>query len=674
MDQKRVAPGRNKAIWGIVLGILALALLLRMGWPTLAAFKRDEATVVRRALAIAYEGDWPAAGVDTSRGMANLPLTLYLTAVPLRLWQDPVAVVLFTGLLNGLAVLACYALGRAYFGRRVGLIAAFLFAVSPWAVVYGRKIWSQNLPLVTLGFFAALFATFVRGKRWALVGAFAGLAALIGLHLGGLAFVPVLLISMLVYHREVSRWPLAVGSAAFTLAVSPYLVRDALRGWPDLRDFLRFTSGEGHLSLDALRYAFFLTGSEGIHGMAGGLYTEYLAGLPSLWWLNWLMMGFLGLALVYGVVLLIRGPRERRRSMFLLFMWFVVPIAMQSRPTAPVYPFYFILLYPVQFLFISILLVDLLARLRGPKLRLIGRRLPVSALSLAVALLLWGGWQVAVLGRLFVFMDRHPTTGGYGIPLKYTRAAAQEARRLAGSSEIIVLSTGVNPALDETPAVFEALLFGHAHRFANGRWALPVPDSAQAVYLVGPVEESPSDLQPVLSRLGAMDYVQSGPVVALPDGWTYRLFHRSGAEREDVLAGLTRFPEGVPFANGTVFLGYGVARTPPADGTLEVWLTWWVRSPPPPGTSYHFFAHLVDEAGTLRSQHDVAGFPTASWAAGDLVLSRFPIPIPPDLSPGRYQVWAGQYSYPDVINVPFLDVAGNPAGDRVVLGEVKVGR
>ena len=679
IDRACTATKDRRARW-VLLGILVLALFLRMGWPTLAAFKRDEATVVRRALSIAYEGDLPAAGVDSSRGMANLPLTLYLLAIPLRLWQDPVVAVLFTGLLNGLAVVACYALGRAYFGRAVGLVASFLFAVSPWAIVYGRKIWSQNLPLVTLGFFAALFATFVRGRRWALVGAFVGLAALIGLHLGGLAFVPVLLISIVLYRKQVSRWPLLVGLCLFALALSPYVIHDALQGWPSLRDMARFTTGEGHFSWDALRYAFFLTGSEGIHGMAGGLYPEYLAGLPNLWWLNWLMMGLLALALLYGLIRVARGPEGRRRPMLLLLLWFAVPIAMQSRPTAPVYPFYFILLYPVQFFFVSILLVEgstglaqaMRSRRSGFQQPAAGPRSSAWTWCLIAALLLWGGWQVAVVGRLFVFMDQHPTTGGYGIPLKYTRLAAQEARRLASPSEIVVLSAGVNPAMDETPSVFEALLFGQPHRFADGRWALPAPDSGEAVYLVGPVGDSSPDLLPVLERLEAMEYVQPGPVISLPDGWTYRVFHRQGADREDVLAGLTRFPDAISFANGTAFLAYGMADKASAGWTLEVWLAWWVRSPPPPATSYHFFAHLLDGDGRLWTQHDGAGFPTASWAAGDLVLSRFPIPIPPDLPPGRYQVWAGLYSYPDVVNVPFLDVAGNPAGDRVMLGEVEV--
>jgi len=677
-----------------VLAILALALFLRMGWPTLAEFKRDEATVARLALGIAYEGDLPAVGVGSSFGTANLPLTLYLTAIPLRLWRDPVAAVLFVGLLNGLAVLACYGLGQAYFGRAVGLVASFLFAVSPWAVMYGRKIWCRTLPLVTLGFVAAVFATFVRRRPWALVGAFVGLAALVGLQLEGMAFIPLLFVLLLLYRKQVALRPLLVGAFLFVLAISPYVIHDALHSWPNLRGFLHYASGEARLSWAALRYAFLLTGSEGIHGMAGGLYPAYLAGLPNLWWLNRLMMGLLPLALLYGLIQVVRGPEERRRSFALLLLWFAVPVALQSRPTAPVQPHYFVLLYPVQFLLIAAMLIDgsaelarvLPSRLLIPRLRLVGRLVPVPALLLAVALLLWGGWQAAVVGRLFFFMDQHPTTGGYGIPLKYSRAAAQEARRLAGPSEIVVLSMGMDPAVDETPSVFEPLLFGHPHRFADGRWALPVPDSSEAVYLAGPLEpppasegtgegkESPSDLQPILERLEAMEYVRPGPVIALPDGWYYPLFYRDGPDREDVLAGLARFPEAIPFANGTAFLGYGMAETVPAGGMHEVWLAWWVRSLTSPGADYHFFTHLLDAEGELRSQCDGIGFPATSWRVGDLVLSRFLIPIPPDPSPGRYQVWAGLYTYPDVVNVPALDVAGNPAGDRVALGEVEISR
>lgn len=664
---------RDRLTSVVLLGMLVLALVLRMAWPTLAEFKRDEATVVRRALAIAYKGDLPAAGVGASMGTANLPLTLYLTAIPLRISKDPVAAILFIGFLNGMAVLACYAFGRAYFGRAVGLIASFLFTVSPWAVLYGRKIWCRTLPLATLALFAAAFASFVRRRPWALTGVFVALAVLVGLQLEGIAFIPVLVVVLVLYRREVTLLPLLMGLLLFALAISPYVIHDALHGWSSLRSFLDYARGEARFSLDALRYAFFLTGSQGIHGMAGGLYPEYLAGLPNLWWLNWLMMGLLALALLYGLFQVVRGPEERRRPLALLLLWFAVPVVLQSRPTASVHLHYFVLLYPVQFLLIAVLLRDLLSRLPVLDWRLAGVRLSVPVLLLVIALLLWGGWQVAVTGRLFAFMDQHPTTGGYGIPLKYSRAAAQGAQQLAGPSEIVVLSTGMNPAVDEVPAVFDALLFDHPHRFADGRVALPVPDSPRVVYLVGPVkgeDDVSSELYPITQWLGAMAYVRPGPVILLPDGWRYHILSRSGPDREDAMADLTRLSDVIVFANGTGFLGYRMPEKARPGEALEVWLAWWVRSLPPSGVNYHFFAHLLDGDGRLHSQYDGTGFPTVYWRAGDLVLSRFPMLISANSSAGRYQVWAGLYSYPDVVNVSFLDVAGNPAGDRVMLGEV----
>ena len=67
-----------------MLLVILLAFGLRTTWPTLAEFKYDEANVVRHALQIAHEGALPVVGVDSSTGVKNLPLMLYLMALPLR--------------------------------------------------------------------------------------------------------------------------------------------------------------------------------------------------------------------------------------------------------------------------------------------------------------------------------------------------------------------------------------------------------------------------------------------------------------------------------------------------------------------------------------------------------------------------------------------------------------
>ena len=652
----------NRLFWGILL----LGLFLRVAWPNLAEFKLDEATVVRRAMAIAWKGEFPVAGVGSSIGMANLPLTLYLTAIPLRIWPDPVAAVVFIGLLNGLAIAACYALGKSYLNRTVGGIAAFLFAVNPWAVLLARKIWPRVLPLVIIAFIAALLAVFVRGRRGTLVGAFAALAALIGLQLEGIAFVPVLVLSLLVFRKEVPLRPLLIGGAILILALAPYGISDALHGWPNLRTFWNFIrTEESFFSWDALRAAFILTGSAGIHSMAGTRYLDYLNGLPRLWGLNSGMMGLLALSLIYAVARALRGPKEQRRTFFILLLGFAVPVALRSRAAEPIPLHYLILVYPTVFLLIA-------ALIDGGYRALPLRYRPAARLSGLLLALLWGAWQLAVLGRLLWFMDRYPTTGGYGIPLKYPRQAALEARRLAEGAEVIVLSDGAEPAFEERPAVFDALLFRHPHRLVDGRMSLLVPDAPRAVYIVGPVSPEGDPFHPIEQRLRGMAGVRVERTVSLPDGWQYHLFLRERGDREDVMAGLTRPTDPPRFANGVVFLGYDLPGEVASGTTLEVWLAWWVQVGPPPGSDYHFFVHFLDGEGRLRSQHDGVPLPTSSWRAGDLVLSRFTLPIPPDLPAGFYRVRAGLYTYPEIQGVPVVDRLGNPVEDAVLLGTVAI--
>jgi len=661
----RLPDSKERIHWFLVGAVVLLGLLLRMGWPTLAEFKWDEANVVRQSLAIAYDGRFTAIGAHASVGSSHMPLNFYLMALPLRLWADPVAAILFAGLLNGLAVLACYLFGRSWFDRRAGLIAAFLFAVCPWAILYGRKIWSQNLPLVTLAFIAAVLTGFVRGSHRAQLAAWIAFAALIGLHWGGLAFLPILLIFMALEYKRISpRTALLMGPAACGLAVLPYIIQDAFQGGHNVNGLLHYGGRSGTFTWDALRYAFQLTGSADIETHAGTLYPQFRAGLPDLWWLNIVLMALLGLALIYALYQAFRGPQERRRPLQILLLWFMIPILLQARPSTPVQPHYFIILYPVQFLLIGNLLSDLLARLPTSR--------PTLHVLCAVPLLLYGGFQIAVWGQMLNFMATHPTTGGYGIPLRFPRAAALEARRLAGSDEIIVLANSADIATNENLAVLDALLYTVPHRLIDGRYALVIPDAPSAVYLAGPTETGDA-LHPALTRLENLSTITSGPAVVMaPSEINYRTFRRSAPDRDDTLADLTRFPGDFPLANNAVFAAAGLPESAQPGTTADIWLAWWLRAAPPAGKDYHFYVHLLDAQGQLRAQFDGAPFLTSRWHPMDLVLQRFPLDLPADLPPGTYQLRAGSYSYPDLQPVPVVDPSGAPIDDGVTLDTLTI--
>jgi len=658
----------------LLLGILLLGLILRFAQPSLVAFKRDEATIARLGQAIAHEGYRPAVGVDSSLGIDNLPLTLYLMALPLRLWSDPLSAVIFTILLNGLALPACYLLGRAFLGKRAALLATLLFAVSPWAVLYARKIWARTLPLVTIAFFASLWLAIVRKKWWAMIASFAALGSLLGLQLEALAFVPILGFVVIRYHDELSWKALSLGLLVLVVLLAPYILHEARHGWQNARGLIDYAQGDGSFSLDAIRYTLALLGSQGIEGQAGSLFRRFKDSLPPLWWINGLLSVLLLGGVLYGLHQAFRATTaDRRRTFVLLLLWIAVPVVLQLQPSSPTQQHYFVMHYPAQYLLIAAFVVRLWDWLAPVSKRIRVRGIVPAVRGVTVAALVVAcGWQVLVTRQLRATMVAHPSTGGYGIPLRYRRRAAQEVRRLASGGEIVVLSRETVPFVTETPTVFSALLFGVPCRFADGRVVLPLPERESVAYLVVPSLSSTSPGADALAdRLERLPPMTPGPSVELPDGPAYRTYLWSGTDRAAMTCGMTPLDGGIPFANDVVFAAAEAPRSAQGGDTVEVWLAWWVRTAPAVG-SYHFTVQLLDGEGRLRSQDDHAGFPSQGWHAGDLVLSRFVLGLPSQLAEGVYQLWAGMYRYPEIERVPVVDSQGRPIDDGVTLGKLRV--
>ncbi len=641
----------------LALLVLSAAAMLRMLLPTLTEFKRDEATVVRQALAIAREGARPAFGVGSSLGTANAPLFLYLAALPMRLSADPVALVLFIGLLNTVAVAATWWMVRRYLSERAALIAAFLFAFSGWAVLYGRKVWVRTLPLFVVAFIVALLSALIERRRGATVAAFLAAAALLGLQLEGMAFAVILALLLLLHRRRWPRREVIAGTALFALAFLPYLLADARLGWPNLRGLLAYAGGESHLSPDALRYAFHLVGSWGMEGLAGPYAADFLHALGWTRPLEAGMMALLALALLHAGWRLRRGTEQERIFYTLLLVWFLTPILLQSYTSRPTQPHYFILLYPAPFVLIAALLDWLLTHLPAR------RRLLVWSF-----LLLWGIGEVAAVGTIWRMMVLHPSTGGYGIPLRYPREAIQAAQRCAPT--VVALGEGADPRYAEAPAVFDALLFTVDHRLADAKLALPFPQREATAFVIGPLREEET-FAPLRAEL--MQSTSPWAEVHLADGTRYLITCRRRSERNDLLTGWTRFPADFPFADGVVLTAVRLPSQVHAGEETEVWLAWWVRDPPAERRPHQFYLHLLNAEGEKVAQADLNGYPVEQWHAGDFIFSRFPLTLPADLPAGDYTLRAGLYTLPDITPLPLLSAEGEPIGDGVTVGTLSVG-
>ncbi len=96
--------------------------------------------------------------------------------------------------------------------------------------------------------------------------------------------------------------------------------------------------------------------------------------------------------------------------------------------------------------------------------------------------------------------------------------------------------------------------------------------------------------------------------------------------------------------------------------------------------SYTVFVHLLDSDNGLVASQDYTplggAWPTMlwfpKWLPGQSAVDPYRLTIPPDAPPGDYVIEIGLYGLRSVVRVPAFDAEGNLAGDRFVLGGVRV--
>lgn len=630
-------------IWGAVLAIGGLALALRWVYPTLIEFWYDEAYHTRIALFIAHYGYRPVFGVESSVGVRQLPLFLYMNALPLYFWPHPLAVFYFVSGLHALAIPLTYVLCQRYWGTRAGLIAALLFAVSAWAVLYARKIWVLNISCFTVLFAIAFFRAFVEGEGWAWPLAWLAAAVLLALHLAGLAFVAVLLMAMVLRARRLPwLWALK-GMATFALVLSPFLVADARQDWANIRRFLAYSGDLGEISVDAWDLAFQLITGTKIAALAGVNAAAFRATL-SFWELPGLIFGgIFAIALFHAIAWSILGPSARRWSYLALLLWTLIPLLLQTYHTRPVYPHYFTILYPAPYVLVAALVTDGQAWAR----KILGRKaLFWVQRGIAALLVVWSVSQLVHLFAIWHFVDTQPTLGGFGTPLKYPLTAAEHAKALAGKRQIVVVASEGELEWSPPRQMFDILLFNHDRRFVDGNSTVLVPEEA-AVYLVGPYTGKEVGLAATVHFFTELIGARQVEAISGPNGEQYLLIEWDAAARR-IPEGFRSWTPPIRLANGTRLLAYRVKHHPHG---WEVWLGWTVDATTP--QVYRLYVHGLDAQGNTVAIGDASGLLPYFRRQGDWVFSL--VVLDPSVRIQTLRV--GMYSYPDQKRIPIIEPA-----------------
>lgn len=626
--------GIRRLEWAALVGILLLAAALRLGWPGVNSFAFDEANLSLIALEMARGGTFASVGMPSSVGVPNLPAAAWVFSLPYVVSPDPLIATQFVGLLSIGVVAGTWWLARRIWGGWAGLTAALFLAASPYAVLYSRSIWSQNLlPLCGLLWAWTAYLGATRHNRLA-IAAHVFLAGFIfQVHFAGAALVlPTL------YFFVRFRWwrhllPVLIGGGLALLALLPFALEVACCRPDVVEQYQAALGGDTRYDLQAFGHLLQVAlGTDWGFLLLGNLQPPDSP----------LVAALAGVALLTGLIaIIVRIIRPRRRTgpdrhahrpehailAEILIAWLIAAPLFFARHSTPVQIHYQLAALPA------------LALLVGAGVRFLQSRTRLWRILPLLVAVLTGVWTVQLAQGLDL-AERVVTPNGLGTPLSYTRIAAHSA---PPDQPALFFTHGDDPNVDGEAAVFETLWWGRPHRIVRGGSLLILPD--HPAYLM-------ATLYPIQAweELDAAGLAENTRILPRRDGeepFVATVYDGAAAPQ-----GFTLLDEPVALADGTQLEGWRVRTVGPR---LRISTLWRVNSLPEAGT-YQQFHHLrTSDAPDDAEPFKITDVPLSAhrWQVDDqlIVMADF---FMDELAAIEGSLWVdvGHYTLPDGARIP----------------------
>lgn len=450
-------------IHGKALPLLALAFILGTGlWLRACGlenmeFKADEAVAIELASGIP-EGRFPATGLMSSVGLPNPPLFVYILSIPALLTSSPIGAGLFIALCGALSVFIAYRIGTILMGRSTGLTAAALMAVSPWAVLYSRKIWAQDLlQLLASLEMVGILRMDDRGPGSRATSFAVPVIALFAaqIHMSGVALVLILALVLLLRIRRPRWMAFIAGSLLGAAPLVPYILQlrksGLMESW---RSGMASRGGPG-LSLlpDRIVGSIVKVLETGAYGgldyLLGPMAQGFRQGLFAASFTNVLFIaviaGGLGFLIFHAVKIRVDETTEVRgdhKAWLVLLLWIAVPVVMISLLPVRILGFYFIVTFPAPFVLAGLAIAAGAGRIA----RLIGREVDNSRTKKVIAFVVAGfiflyGLHVTSSFQALI-EKRGGGSGDYGTAYTHKLDVAAALAELVGSCGSVVVTEG----------------------------------------------------------------------------------------------------------------------------------------------------------------------------------------------------------------------------------------
>lgn len=646
--------------WTVVLSfsaILLLAAALRLQRLDLIDFRFDQAYPLQYAMDIVRGHLW---GAQPHGSVGGHPAVyLYVMALPYLFTRNFMAVVTFRVLLDVVAVGLCGLIGMRYFNLRVGLIAALLFAVGPWAIQFARNLWPVPQPLFSALLLIGLLEVAVRANPWGWALTGWGIALVAGTHMGGIYALPAVCVALIIGRRSFKLKPTLIGMLPIALVAAAFLIHDATREFENVRAYAG-ALGEGtRFDPAAIRFAAWLSGGLGLSSLTGQAlddWTRETSAVQSL--ADGLQVIGLGLSCVWVAVRVAR-TRGQDRTGLIVLLWLALPVAFQLLSSRPAQIQYLPLLLPAPFLLMATAADDGFRFLqRFPRIARVG--LASVGLSCLVIIVVS---QIVTTLKFTAFVEQHATTGGYGLPVRSALAARQAALEAWARGEVrddvIVVIDGFPTPWNEQAAILRAVMADVPYRFmsASGDGFIFRPDRTHYIFAPGS--------QHLLERIVAL--VDSRAVISRSiesqagSGirYTYVLL------REPIETNGFRADLQATWEHGASLERYRISRSR-ENNALRIESVLRIAHPPPEGSDYHWFNHIF--VGDERiAQVDGQGVHPFAWRTGDLVYQSFIVTLPEAAARAPLRIRLGSYTWPEIRNVAVRRPGGPPEDGLEIL-------
>ena len=625
--------------------IVSVAAVLRFHRSDVVEYFHDDAMLTTLALELVSGFGIPTAGILSSTGIPNSPASVYIMAIPYSFSADPQFAVHFVMLLNVVGVALLWLLARVHFGLRAAFVAGLVYAINPWAVLFSRKIWAQEIhtPFILLGLLLLLHGFWQRrddaSRRFSrLLSQTLSLPILLfglQIHFAAWALLPVIPLVIWQGRRQIS-WratimgmllsimillPYARGLTQ-TLDSDPYRISDAMQ-----------RSLDKNISLNAgsLEDLTMLASGIGLESWLAPAQQKLISShYPALWWLSILL-------LIPFVVGLVTSYRRQPQWAPVLIIWSFLPALLLLVNWTQAYNHYFIPSIPAFALLIGLGIHHLLERSSAKR-----------SLRLAIwccLLVIWANQLLYMRAALNYVAEQHITYPGFTTPLSKLDPLREKLRQ---ADDVVIISQGMSWNLHHEVAVWDTLLWDDAAcvRTLLGDGYAVFPDHAFSVIIAPdapaqPANELYATAQPehFPMRKGSVGYV----------------LHRWDQAPEWTGTSINAI-DPVHFDNGVILIGYAVRDD-------EITLDW--RLPGQQvGHDFQYSAQLFDVAGQRVAQLDASFWHGRHWCENDRFLTWGPIMVESQASKltiAMYRLGTGAQAG-QIYNAHVLDELGNPQG------------